>query len=392
MPNHGGRDDTAVDDTMPVVHDEREHPPDERTPKEGIALCLSGGGYRAMLFHLGAIIRLNELGELHGLARISSVSGGSITAATLGRAWKDLKWDPASRATNLEALVVQPVIEMAGRTIDERSIIGGLLRPGRTVGENVARAYDKHLYEKATLKHLPDDEHGEGPRFVINATNVQTGKLFRFSRPYQGDWSVGLWHHPPTSLADAVAASSAFPPVLSPHTMSPSGDFEQTDGATNVGADFTTRLWLSDGGVYDNLGLETAWKAYKTILVSDGGGVLGPEVEPKRDWARHGIRVANIADGQVRALRRSQVVQSYKAGERAGTYWAIRSDVDDYELPDPFEFDDANRDRARGVKTRLKKLDDRTKRDLVNWGYVISDTALRKWVWTDAPRPSAVPL
>ena len=61
---------------------------DVRGPEPGMALSLSGGGYRAMLFHLGALWRLNELGSLRGLKRISSVSGGSITAAMLG-----LKWD-----------------------------------------------------------------------------------------------------------------------------------------------------------------------------------------------------------------------------------------------------------------------------------------------------------
>ena len=49
-------------------------------PEEGMALCLSGGGYRAMLFHLGGIWRLNELNLLATLKRVSSVSGGSITA------------------------------------------------------------------------------------------------------------------------------------------------------------------------------------------------------------------------------------------------------------------------------------------------------------------------
>ena len=59
-------------------------------PSPGMALCLSGGGYRAMLFHLGTLWRLNELGLLKGLKRISSVSGGSITARMLGLAWKNL--------------------------------------------------------------------------------------------------------------------------------------------------------------------------------------------------------------------------------------------------------------------------------------------------------------
>ena len=59
-------------------------------PEPGIALCLSGGGYRAMLFHLGALWRLNEIGYLPKLERISSVSGGSITAGVLGLKWERL--------------------------------------------------------------------------------------------------------------------------------------------------------------------------------------------------------------------------------------------------------------------------------------------------------------
>ena len=54
---------------------------DFESPKfeAGMALCLSGGGYRAMLFHAGCLWRLNELGLLSSLKRVSSVSGGSIT-------------------------------------------------------------------------------------------------------------------------------------------------------------------------------------------------------------------------------------------------------------------------------------------------------------------------
>jgi len=46
-------------------------------------LCLSGGGYRAMLFHLGSLLRLQETGILARVNRISSVSGGSIVAGLL---------------------------------------------------------------------------------------------------------------------------------------------------------------------------------------------------------------------------------------------------------------------------------------------------------------------
>ncbi len=55
--------------------------------RQGMALCLSGGGYRAALFHLGAVKRLNELGILGQLDDITSVSGGSIFAAFLAMRW-----------------------------------------------------------------------------------------------------------------------------------------------------------------------------------------------------------------------------------------------------------------------------------------------------------------
>ena len=56
-------------------------------PETGVALCLSGGGFRAMLFHLGVIWRLKEAGWLERIDRVSSVSGGSITAAVLALGW-----------------------------------------------------------------------------------------------------------------------------------------------------------------------------------------------------------------------------------------------------------------------------------------------------------------
>jgi len=83
-------------------------------PRPGMALCLSGGGYRAMVFHLGTLWRLNELGLLKGLAKVSSVSGGSITAGMLGLRWNRLEFNAANTATNLEQLVVNPIRSLAG--------------------------------------------------------------------------------------------------------------------------------------------------------------------------------------------------------------------------------------------------------------------------------------
>src|SRR6267378_4024917 len=78
----------AVQNLQPVRTIETDDP--LAKPKPGMALCLSGGGYRAMLFHLGALWRLNQFGYLTKLTRISSVSGGSITAGVLGLKWSKL--------------------------------------------------------------------------------------------------------------------------------------------------------------------------------------------------------------------------------------------------------------------------------------------------------------
>jgi NTE family protein len=182
---------------------------DKKQPRAGIGLCLSGGGYRATVFHLGALIRLNELGLLPKLDRISSVSGGSITAGFLGLKWSALDFDGSGIASNLVAEVVTPIRAMATHTLDVAGVFGGILLPG-TVAEHIANAYRKYLFGDSTLQSLPDS-----PRFVMNATNIQTGSLWRFSKPYMGDYKVGLFRNPTLDLAVAVGASSAFPPVLS---------------------------------------------------------------------------------------------------------------------------------------------------------------------------------
>jgi predicted acylesterase/phospholipase RssA len=58
-----------------------------KSDRKGIALCLSGGGFRASLFHLGSLRRLNEVGLLSQINTVTSVSGGSITNALLAKHW-----------------------------------------------------------------------------------------------------------------------------------------------------------------------------------------------------------------------------------------------------------------------------------------------------------------
>lgn len=361
-------------------------------PKPGIALCLSGGGYRAMIFHLGALWRMNELGFLKRLSRVSSVSGGSITAGLLALAWKDLRFNENGVAGNLDELVINRLRRFANNTIDQGSIIKGILMPCQSISDKITEAYRDHLFGKATLRDLPADD--EGPRFVINATNVQSKVLWRFSRPYMGDYRVGLIDHPTTELALAVAASSAFPPFLSPAHL----ELQPADFDPNIPADpdltdkaYRTNVVLTDGGVYDNLGLETAWKRYDTILVSDGGGSTDDEPDPERDWARHSYRILNLIDNQVRSLRKRQVIDSYKQEVREGAYWGIRTNIANYKLPDALNAPCEETIKLANIATRLKALDATVQEKLINWGYAVCDAALRKHVDKTLPAPGDFP-
>ncbi len=360
------------------VHDDPENVAEEIVdgPEDGIALCLSGGGYRAMLFHVGALLRLNDAALLPKLSRVSSVSGGSITAGVLGLNWNRLDFDSTGRSTKLDRLLVEPIQQMASKTIDRGSILGGVLLPG-SVSDRIAGHYREVLFGDATLQDLPSDS--QGPRFVINATSVQSGALVRMSRPYLADYRVGMIPRPEISLAEAVAASSAFPPFLSPTEIDvePS-DFEEDKSCDLQREPYTDTLVLTDGGVYDNLGLETVWKRYKTILVSDGGGKMQPEPEPAGDWARHSKRVIDIMNDQVSSLRKRQIIGSLESGIREGAYWGIRTDISNYQLDDAMTAPLEDTRRLAETPTRLKRLPNKRQQQLMNWGYAVSDAAIRR--------------
>ena len=365
---------------FPLIAPVRVIPPDGQAsgPERGIALCLSGGGYRAMIFHLGALWRLNEAGVLRQLRRVSSVSGGSVTAAVLGMNWSRLGFDAQTHvAEAFTKQVVEPIRTLADRTIDEGSVLGGLLLPGTSVNDRIVQSYDRHLFRGATLQDLPCD--ADGPRFVINATNVQTGTLWRFSKPYMGDYQVGLLNQPKVTLAKAVAASSAFPPVLSPCVLDVDPDhFDPPTRGALFRRPFNEEVVLCDGGVYDNLGLETAYKRCSSVLVSDAGQKIAAEPEPKSDWARHALRVLGLIDNQVRALRKRQLIHAFIQRERTGTYWGVGSHFADYDVSDPLRICRANTVPLAAVPTRLKRMDGTIQERLINWGYAICDAGLRK--------------
>jgi len=352
----------------------------------GLALCLSGGGYRAMLFHVGMLWRLNELGYLPKLDRISSVSGGSITAGALAVGWSGLRFDSRGVATNFNEQFVTPVRRMADTNVDVIAALIGFL-PGLSASCRVEAEYRKHLFGHRTLQDLPDR-----PEFVIDATNQQSGVLWRFLKRYMADYRVGVIERPRVELAVAVAASSAFPPVLSPVRLKlKESDFVPHSGKDLQRPPYTTDVFLDDGGVYDNLGLEPVWKSYDTILVSDGGQPFSPDPNPTAEKLGQTLRVLNVIQSQVRALRTRTLVGYYKNGTRKGAYWGIATKIASYKVPGALPCPPEKTDVLARYPTRLAKVPQAIQERLINWGYAICDAAMRAFVEKTAPPPAGFP-
>jgi NTE family protein len=346
----------------------------------GIGLALSGGGFRATLFNLGSLWRLNDAGLLAKLARITSVSGGSITSGVLAAAWHDLAFDSAGRAGNFAEKVADPLRAFCKTGVDMSAGLEGLVSLMDSVGERVAKRYREALFGERTLQDLPAD--GAGPRFVFYATSLQTGSSVRLSRPYIADYRIGRVPNPRVPLATAVAASSAFPPVLSPVEIRLDQDaWEKLDGADlHDRRGLRERLVLTDGGVYDNMGLENVWDRFETVLVSDAGAPLGVEEDASSAWHKQTLRVLDIVTEQTRALRKRQLVAELAAGRMQGAYWGITTAIGDYGVAGALCRDTPVTDALRAIRTRLNPFTDEEQGRLINWGYALTDAALRRYL------------
>ena len=293
-------------------------------PAPGIALCLSGGGYRAMLFHLGALWRLNEAGYLPRLERVSSVSGGSMTNGALAHAWGRLDFDDAGVARNFGPALVDPVRRLAGKTIDIWAIVLGILLPG-SIGNWYARSLKRNLLGRrdpagparpAALRLQRDQPPIGRPLALLEAVHARLpGRRDkdaddRARNRGRGVRRVSAAPLPGHAQAEADGLDARERPRTAARRRSPRRSCSPTAGSTTTS------------------GSRPRGSATKTILISDGGGHVGgnrrPEgrLDPPDDSAFVGV-----IDSQVRALRKRQAIGGFQAGDRKGTYWGIRTDI-----------------------------------------------------------------
>jgi NTE family protein len=342
-----------------------------------IGLALSGGGFRATLFGLGGLWRLNEAGLLGRLGRVTSVSGGSILAGILAHNWHRLSFEDGG-ASNFEVVIAQPVREFCSHSIDIKTTLLGHLVPFKTSGEFLARRYAKDLFGETLLQALPNPKHENAPHFIFYATNMQTGRSFRFRQDYIADYYLGMSYSTEVLLADAVAASSAFPPIFSPVILKTEpGAWEKPLRDLPNLEKLRRRIVLADGGVYDNMGLEALLDNVDIILVSDAGAPFEIDESPFEDDLLQLGRVRDILIDQTRGLRKRWLISDFESGRRRGGYWGIGTRIGDYHDPNALVTDNDVTDALEHIPTRLNGFAEREQGRLINWGYALADVALR---------------
>ena len=359
--------------------------PKPKKQRSGIGLALSGGGYRAALFHLGALRRLNELGILAQLQTISSVSGGSIVSAHLA---SSLSWPLSGPVSDWEERVAKPFRDFTSVNIRNAPVLKRLLIPWKWFNssvqvESLAEEYAKRL-TKLPLAQLP-----ESPEFIYCATDIAFGVNWTFERTQMGDYQAGYVRPTPLEwpLAKAVAASSCFPPIFDPLAVPfKAGDFKDGDAKGELADKLRGKIALSDGGVYDNLGLEPIWKDHAIIISSDGGAVFKFDMERSFVWRVQ--RYIAIQGNQELALRKRWLISNFLAGVMDGTYWGVGGVTTNYGPNAPAGYSPAIATMIADIRTDLDAFSEGEKAVLENHGYLLAQAAVQQHLPQFVPDPS----
>ena len=245
--------------------------PEPEQPRN-LGLALSGGGSRAIAFHLGCLRALHDLGLLDRLQVISSVSGGSVISAMYAYSNDSFPDFDARVVKLLRAGLTRDIMRAALRPQSlvktTRSLATSLARGTlRTVARilpalptpavlhsgtaSSIRTFSRTEAFRAVLHSafgdtLMRDVARDSLDTVVNATELRTGSAFRFGSRQSGCWRFGTIPPQQASVVDAIAASAAYPLLL------PALDRRyrfMKNGVTSL----PTPVLLADGGLFENL-------------------------------------------------------------------------------------------------------------------------------------------
>jgi len=307
-----------------------------------LGLALSGGGFRATVYHLGVLARLAKNDQLENVTHLSTVSGGSLCVGLI-YALNGFRW-PSSQEY-LETILPQARAHVTGYDFQMGLLWRVLKTPWRifeTKADDLSALMEKQWGVTAHLRDLPDH-----PRWMINATCYETGKNWRFERFRMGDYRFGYTHDTDIPLSDALAASAGFPGLIGPLVLNtrsrswyrykeqPASEAPPAEAVpspalkTEPVAPAFSHVHLWDGGVYDNHGLEglhdfhTGWlQGVDFLVVSDGSGK--PKAVRYRPGAGVFLRIiTGVMMDQIRSLRSRAVMERIEDHGNLGAYLTI---------------------------------------------------------------------
>jgi hypothetical protein len=208
------------------------------------ALWLSGGGYRAALFHLGALTRLNELGLLARIGTVGAVAGGSIPAALLAT---QIPWPLHGAYRDWPERLAKPMRQIASSSMRTRSIFRRPF-PGAAV-----EAAQEERYARKLVTALGGESRW-APRFVFGASGLTLSGLVAGWEECI-EWEIGS--SPPTGYSQAMVEEAI---ATMPGDLDALGEAEQA--------------------VLENHGYLLADAALRDLGLTIAGGIEGLPPEP----------------------------------------------------------------------------------------------------------------
>jgi NTE family protein len=312
------------------------------------------------------------LGILADVALFSSVSGGSITAGFIAdRAVTAGVSDQAGWQNWITGLDYRQDLAEAFRKIVQTDLRTAPVLKHLLWNWAAPSARARSL-EKLMSRHVSDLELGQlpvSPRFIFCATDLTHGINWEFRRHRAGSWRAGYLDARHWPLARAISTSACFPPVFGPVRISAAAaDFR--GGHMQLAGD-PVRIQLTDGGVYDNLGLEPAWKFCRTVLVSDCGAPF--TFSTGGHYLGRLLRYTSVIGNQALALRKRMLFGGLREGRFDGAYWGLSQSLagEGYSA-------DLVDDVICRIRTDLNRFTDAEFEVLVNHGYATTDRAIQR--------------
>ena len=341
-------------------------PPPVNAVNKTIGLALSGGGSRAVAFHLGTLRALEDLKLLDEVKVVSGVSGGSVMTGLLGYTeapFADIDCNAVKFLRNglvwptLKKLAVPKralpllwnlvVVTLPTLTTDLVTWIIGfatLVFPplGRVTNAisrfswPLRRRYSRtHVIADSIADvigtHSCDEPTRQGKSIVFNACELRTGTAFRMSNERYGTWRYGWAPANELRVADAVAASAAYPPFLPPF------DWKRTFELRGRSA--AERVLVTDGGVFENLGVSVLEPGRdprfsgicynpEIIISSDAGtGQFTGETIPI-GWPKRMTKVVSAVMRKVQDATKKRLHDYTKEGHLDGFIYAALGQID----------------------------------------------------------------